>query len=102
MSKNLINESAYNEITQQGKVVVQFTANWCGPCKSIKPLLEGNSSTFGYDYKLVNIEDESEFAKKKGIRSIPFVEIYSGGEKKHEFTGAKTPSQLKELFESLF
>jgi thioredoxin-like negative regulator of GroEL len=99
---NTINENQYNEITQQGNVVVQFTADWCGPCRNIKPIIEKASNTFGFDYKTVNIEKERLLSESKQIKSIPFVEIYKGGNLVHSFVGQKSPSQLNEIFETFY
>ncbi len=40
MKKELLNEQAYKEVTENTKCVIQFAADWCGPCKSLKPILE--------------------------------------------------------------
>ena len=96
--KELLNESAYNEAADNTRCVVQFTASWCGPCKNIKPVIDGFSSEFGFDYYTVDIDKNREFAMSKGIRSVPYVEIFSSGELKDSFVGGKTPSQLSEYF----
>lgn len=98
----LINESQYNELTQQGDVVVQFTANWCGPCRSLKPLIEKSSNDFNFDYRTVDIENSRTLSEAKKIRSIPYVELYKGGELVHSFVGQKSASQLSEIFETFY
>ena len=102
MSKELLNEQAYNELTENTKCVIQFTADWCGPCKALKPILSNTSNEFGVDYRIVNIDSNREFAMSKGIRSVPFVEIYSGGELKDSFVGSKNKQQLNEIFSTYF
>lgn len=102
MPKELLNEQAYNEITGNTKCVIQFTADWCGPCKALKPILENASNEFGVDYRTVNIDSNRDFAMAKGIRSVPFVEIYSGGELKEHFVGSKNKQQLNEIFSTCF
>lgn len=102
MSKELLNEQAYNELVQNTKCVIQFTADWCGPCKTLKSVLKNTSDHFGVDYGIVNIDSNREFAMEKGIRSIPFVEIYSGGVLKDSFVGSKNKKQLNEMFSVYF
>lgn len=98
----LINESQYNDLIQQGNVVVQFTANWCGPCRNIKPIIQSASNDFGFDYRTVDIESSRTIAESKKIKSIPYVELYKSGELVHSFVGQKSPSQLKEIFETFY
>lgn len=102
MKKELLNEQAYKEVTENTKCVIQFTADWCGPCKSLKPILETTSSQFGVEYRIVNIDNNRNLAMSKGIRSIPFVEIHSGGELKDSFVGSKNKKQLDEIFSAYF
>ena len=102
MQKELLNEQAYNEATENTKCVIQFTADWCGPCKSLKPILEDMSSQFGVEYRIVNIDNNRNLAMLKGIKSIPFVEIHSGGEIKGSFAGSKNKRQLNEIFSTYF
>ena len=102
MSKELLNEQAYNELVKNTKCVIQFTADWCGPCKTLKPVLKNTSDEFGVDYRIVNIDSNREFAMAKGIRSVPFVEIYSEGVLKDSFVGSKNKKQLNEMFSVYF
>jgi len=99
---NLINEEQYKEITQQGNVAIQFTADWCGPCKNLKNVMKKTTDTFNVDYKLVNIENSKTLSESKKIRSIPYVELYKNGEIVHSFVGQKTPSQINDIFESFY
>jgi len=98
----IINESQYNELIQNGKIVVQFSANWCGPCKVLKRSLSSMMENYNFDFRVVDVEIERELAASKGIRSLPYVEVISAGEVKHQFTGAKPVSQLDEIFSTIF
>ena len=102
MPKELLNESAYNELTENTKCIVQFTANWCGPCKSLKPILEDLSNRYEIDFATVDITDNAEFAKSKGIQGIPYVEVYSCGDLKDTFVGLKNKQQLEEILNVYF
>ena len=102
MAKELLNEQAYREITENTRCVIQFTADWCGPCRSLKPILENISEEFGIDYRIVNIDQNRDLAMSKGIKGIPFVEMYSGGDLKDSFSGSRNKDQLTELFSAHF
>jgi len=102
MPQELLNEAAYNELTQNTNCIVQFTADWCGPCKQLKPVLEEVSQNLGVDYRTVNIDSNRDFAMSKGIRSVPFIEVYSGGTLKESFVGSKNKSQIEEILAVYF
>ena len=63
-------------------VVVDFWAEWCGPCKMIAPALEEISNDLGGKVKIakLNIDENPELAAKFGVRSIPTLMIFKGGE----------------------
>ena len=78
-------------------VVVDFWAEWCGPCRMIGPALEEISDELDGKLKVVkvNIDDEPEWASKFNVRSIPTLLIFKGGEKVAEQLGAAPKSALK-------
>lgn len=65
-----------------GPVVVDFWAEWCGPCKMIGPSLEELSTELAGKVKItkLNIDDNPEIAAQYGVRSIPTLMIFKGGE----------------------
>jgi thioredoxin 1 len=78
-------------------VVVDFWAEWCGPCRMIGPALEEISDELSDRVKVVkvNIDDEPEWASKFNVRSIPTLLVFKGGEKVAEKLGAAPKSALK-------
>ncbi len=77
-------------------VVVDFWAEWCGPCKMIAPALEEISAELGGKVKIakVNIDENPEIAAQYGIRSIPTLMMFKGGEVADMKVGAVPKSAL--------
>ena len=81
-------------------VLVDFWAEWCGPCRAIAPILDDIASEYGDKLKIVklNTDEESEIAIKYGVTSIPMLNVYVNGEVVKTIIGAKPkPALLKEL-----
>ena len=79
-------------------VLVDFWAEWCGPCKMIGPVLDQVSSELEGQAKVgkVNIDDARDLAVKYGVRSIPLLLFFKNGEVKDQVVGASaTKDQLK-------
>ena len=83
--KELINE----------KVLVDFYANWCGPCKMLSPVLEKVSS----EVKVlkVNVDENPELAREYGVMSIPCIILFDGGEEVKRNVGFIPEGKLKEF-----
>ncbi len=81
-------------------VLVDFWAEWCGPCRAVGPILEEISDEHGAKLKIVklNTDEESAIAIKYGITSIPALYVFVNGEVVKQIIGAKPkPALLKEL-----
>jgi thioredoxin 1 len=87
----------------EGAVLVDFWAEWCGPCKQIAPALEELSKE--YDGKLtiakVNIDDNPQTPGKYGVRGIPTLLIFKNGQVAAQKVGAMPKSKLKEWIDSV-
>lgn len=84
----IITSEKFNEIRNEGKLVVDFFADWCGPCKMLSPVLEEVSKDYkDITFVKVNVDDNEELAGEFGIMSIPCVFMLENGEVKNKFLG---------------
>ena len=80
-------------------VLIDFWAEWCGPCKMIGPVLEELSTELDNKIKIVkiNVDENNQTAVKFSIRSIPTLMMIKGGQVQAQHIGAASKSQIKEF-----
>jgi len=85
-------------------VLVDFYADWCGPCRLIEPVIERLSQEYAGKVKFVKIDTDAnqELAAKFEVMSIPTVMLFKGGNAKERIIGAAPASVYKQKIESLF
>ena len=96
MSK-IINAKEFNEevLTSKEKVLVDFYADWCGPCRMLGPILDEISKDHTV-YK-VNVDNESDLAQNYGIMSIPCMIVFQDGKEVNRMVGLRSKSDILEL-----
>jgi len=96
-------QAAVVDRSHQVPVVVDFWAEWCGPCRQLSPALEAEAGKRGDDVDLVKIDVDANqaLAQSFGVQGIPAVKAFSGGEVVNEFTGAIPPAQVAAFFDAL-
>jgi thioredoxin 1 len=83
-------------IKSEVPVLVDFWAEWCGPCKMIGPVLDQIAAEIGETAKIgkVDVEGNQELAAKYSVRSIPLLLFFMNGEIKDQVVGAGTPADV--------
>jgi thioredoxin 1 len=80
-------------------VLVDFTATWCGPCKVLAPVVEGLADEYAGKYKVakLDIDDAPQTTQKYGVRGVPTVMVFRGGEKTDQHVGVTTKDKLLKM-----
>lgn len=95
------NDLFESEVLKEDKtVLVDFNADWCGPCRMLSPILEEIAASRD-DIKIasVNIDDEEELAEKYGVSSIPCLVVFKDGKEVNRSVGLKPKDAIVELIE---
>lgn len=91
------------KINNGDKIIVDFHGLWCGPCKIMMPVFERVAQNNDTDVQMytMDIDKNREFVSSLGIRSIPTIKIFDGGEVKETKVGVIAEQNIKELVSNL-
>jgi thioredoxin 1 len=94
-----LGESDFERVVRNSPqpAVVDFSAAWCGPCRSIAPVIEGLADDYlgRVTVATVDIDDNPRLAAQYGVRSVPTVMLFEGGDVKRVFVGARPAQEYR-------
>ena len=95
MSIQKLNQNNFNNAIANGTALVDFYADWCGPCRIVSPIVdeiaeERRDITVGK----VNVDDENALAMKYGVMSIPTLIVFKDGNEQTRIVGAKPKAAI--------
>lgn len=97
----IINKSNFDEkvLKSDKKILVDFFATWCGPCKMLSPILEEASKSYigKVDFYKVDIDKDMELAKNYGVMSVPTICIFEKGNIVNKSIGVIDEAEIKKL-----
>jgi len=80
------------------KTVYYFTADWCQPCKKVRPIVqELNREQTTAGFQIIDVDDNPELVKSFAIKSVPTFILFDNGIEKSRITGAKTKEDLEDF-----
>lgn len=96
-----LNEENFDVETASGIVLIDFFAEWCGPCKMLSPVLDQVADEVGDKAKVIkiNIEESPELAKRFAVRSVPALFVMKDGEIIKNFAGVQHKATLIKALE---
>lgn len=101
MSEVILNDSNFQKevLDHKGTAIVDFYADWCGPCKMMAPIFEDAAKEAGDKAKFgkLNVDEARETAMKYGVMSIPTVIVFKDGEVVNQVAGVQDKASLIKL-----
>ena len=92
----IVNAQKFDEVIKNGVVLVDFFANWCGPCKMLSPVLEGLSKEMpNVGFYKVDVDVEQRLAGRYGIQAIPNMVIFKDGKAVDQITGFTSKGDIQ-------
>ena len=100
--KYINNETELNEVTKEGITIVDFYANWCGPCRMLSPVLEElEEENSGISIAKVDVDEARELAMKYKISAIPALLFFKDGSLVSTEVGFMSKDDLLEILKGI-
>jgi len=98
-----ITTNEFDKTISEGIVLIDFYADWCGPCKMLSPVLEDLSGDYNdkITFVKVDVDTEMSLAERFGIMSIPTVKVFKDGEEIKSFMGYMPKPAIKTLLDQI-
>ena len=98
-----ITTSEFDKAIEEGVVLIDFYADWCGPCKMLSPVLEDLSQDYTdkITFAKVDVDSEMALAERFGIMSIPTVKVFKDGQEVKSFMGFMPKPAIKNLLDQI-
>lgn len=93
--KIIENVKEFEEVIKGDKVLVDFYADWCGPCKMISPILEQVEKEEDVTIVKVNVDELQDLAMQYGVMTIPNLKLFEKGKIKNENVGLMSKDEVK-------
>ncbi|WP_136715273.1 thioredoxin [Halorientalis salina] len=87
----------FQEVTSSGTVLVDFYADWCGPCKMLEPTVEAIAAETDATVAKVDIDALQGLARQHNVQGVPTLELFHDGEMKKELVGVQDKGTLENL-----
>ncbi len=100
MAVNKVNNDTFKNLVLENTkpVLVDFYADWCGPCKMLAPIIDQIASESGdYEVYKLNVDEAPEIAAKYGVMSIPTLIVFKGGEAAGKTIGVQSKQNILKL-----
>ena len=97
---NALSDATFDEVigSAEGPVLVDFWAEWCGPCKMVAPILDEIAQEHGEKVHItkLNVDDNPDIARRFDVMSIPTMIVFKDGEPTKRLVGARGKGQILE------
>jgi thioredoxin 1 len=89
------NETNFKELVKEGKVLVDFNATWCGPCRMLKPILDEFSESTSVKVLSIDVDNNENLAREYNIYSIPCLILFENGVESKRNIGLISLDEIK-------